>query len=200
MSHGRRVVKVGGSLLGDAALWSRLDEWLDRDCVRETFLVVGGGAMVDSLRDLDRRFTLDEVDCHWWCIQVMAIHAQMAAKLLPRSTLVRLSDGSWPATPGGRWIVDPLDFVQTVDCRSAVPLPESWDVTSDSIAARVAEHTQADTLCLLKSAAAPGTSLADWIAAGYVDRYLDQTARGLCSIQAIDFRNPVCPATILSFV
>ena len=200
MSHGRRVVKVGGSLLGDAALWSRLDDWLDRDRELETFFIVGGGAMVDALRDLDRRFTLDEVDCHWWCIQVMAIHAQIAAKLLPRSSLVRLSDGAPPATPGGRCIVDPLDFLQIVDRRSAVSLPESWDVTSDSIAARVAEHTQADTLCLLKSVAAPGTSLADWIAAGYVDPYLDQTARGLSSIQAVDFRDPACPTTILSFV
>ena len=75
------------------------------------------------------------------------------------------------------------------DPRYAVgPLPESWDVTSDSIAARLAEIIAADELVLLKSApAAPGL-LHEIAAAGYVDNFFPQAAEGLMRVRFANLR------------
>ena len=72
---------------------------------------------------------------------------------------------------------------------SHTALPESWDVTSDSIAAHVAHRLQAAELVLLKSTAAPDAASAEVLsAAGYVDAYFPQAA-GELFVRCVNLRD-----------
>lgn len=77
-------------------------------------------------------------------------------------------------------VFDTENFLQEVEPSApGTELPKSWDVTSDSIAARLAEVTGADELILLKSIKAsvdcPQTAAHD----GIVDSYFPQIAAAL---------------------
>jgi aspartokinase-like uncharacterized kinase len=73
-------------------------------------------------------------------------------------------------------------------------LPSSWDVTSDSIAARLAIVTGADELVLLKSVPPPDSdlqppsSLRQLAASGYVDRFFPELAAQVPRIRLVDLR------------
>ena len=59
-----------------------------------------------------------------------------------------------PGSRGRIPVLAPRRFLDEIDASSPDPLPHSWDVTTDSIAARVAVHLGAAELVLLKSAPA----------------------------------------------
>ena len=58
-------------------------------------------------------------------------------------------------------------------------LPSSWEVTSDSIAARVSRELGTGELVLLKSVSAETRDLVALAACGIVDGYLPEAAEGL---------------------
>src|SRR4029077_3365386 len=96
---------------------------------------------------------------HWMAILAMDQYAHLMVDRLPRSVLVferreitvALDEGRLPVLAPSRWL------------RAVDPLPHSWEVTSDSIAAWVAGQVGARRLVLVKP---PGS--AD---AGLVDPY-----------------------------
>ena len=63
------------------------------------------------------------------------------------------------------------------DADDGTPLPERWNVTSDSIAARVARALNADELVLLKSVAWPDGDIAEAARRGIVDEHLPRELR-----------------------
>jgi len=69
-------------------------------------------------------------------------------------------------------------------------LPTSWDVTSDSIAARLAVVLQADELVLLKSSS-PAASLdfQQLAKSGYVDQQFASMKPELPAIRLVNFRD-----------
>jgi aspartokinase-like uncharacterized kinase len=133
------VVKVGGGI-GDRALPALCDT-LGRLGERHPLLVVpGGGAFADVVRDADRRFGLSATAAHRMAILGMEQFGWVLSELIPGA--VRTADPT--QAPGGRTAVllpagPPLDA-----------LPASWQVTSDSIAAHVAEQAGAARLVLVK--------------------------------------------------
>jgi hypothetical protein len=85
------------------------------------------------------------------------------------------------------WRLRPSRFLQQVEPWAAgTRLEVGWHVTSDSIAARVAECLAATRLTLLKSAAWPAdVRPGDWVAAaaaGYVDEQFGRWAAAIASI------------------
>jgi hypothetical protein len=69
-------------------------------------------------------------------------------------------------------------------------LHASWDVTSDSIAARVAEVRGAAELVLLKSTLRSDlSSLTEWANAGLVDAFFPQAAVKLPRVRLVNLRD-----------
>jgi aspartokinase-like uncharacterized kinase len=188
-------VKLGGSLLDLPELPARFRLWLERQPAMPTVLVAGGGKMVDALRDADRLHGLGEAVSHWLCIRAMTIHAEMLSAMFPEAVLCQ-SLAQWRSTPPPALaILDPWFFLRDEEPRLCSPsLPASWQVTSDSIAARLAQAIDACELTLLKSATpAAGWTLADAAAAGYVDSFLPCLAGALPPIRCVGLRDKDFP-------
>ena len=140
------VVKVGGGLGrvgGDDALRA-LCRALGEAARTEALLVVpGGGAFADVARDYDRRFALGDATAHRLAILAMDQFGGVLAALIPGAeATTRLED----ARRGRPAVLLPAELLLRED-----PLPASWEVTSDSIAAWVAGAAGAGRVVLVKS-------------------------------------------------
>jgi aspartokinase-like uncharacterized kinase len=192
-----RVVKLGGSLLDLADLADRIQRWLATQPTRSNVFVVGGGALAEAVRAADRVHKLDEVVAHWLCIRAMSITAELAATLLDWPIVYDLSTLKHEAPPC--CVFDVYPFLKDVE--PTLPgkrLPHGWHVTSDSIAARVAEVLSADELVLLKSTLPLGPlDLATAAAQNLVDPWFPQAARSLVRIRVVNLRAAGFPETAL---
>ena len=75
-------------------------------------------------------------------------------------------------------VFDAMHFLQSEEpLQPGVPLPHGWDVTSDSIAARIAQVIGAVELVLLKQK--PSSSPAEAMRDGLVDDYFEMAAAGI---------------------
>jgi aspartokinase-like uncharacterized kinase len=142
------VVKVGGGLVREAG-----DDALETLCAqigalgaRHSLLVVpGGGELADAVRVLDRRVGLTARAAHWMAVLAMDQFGWMLADLVPGAALQ--TDLRRPAA-GAVAVLLPYALLRERD-----PLPESWAVTSDSIAAWVAGAAGAGRLVIVKPVA-----------------------------------------------
>jgi aspartokinase-like uncharacterized kinase len=162
-------------------------------------LIAGGGSAVDVLRTLDRVHGLGDVPAHHLALQALDLTATILAALIP-GTLVVDRLGALPDAWGARSIpiLAPRRSIIEIDRARPDPLPASWDVTSDSIAARLADHLGARCLILLKSAALPnGASRGDAARLGLVDPILPATARSIPRIEYLNLREPALEPSLL---
>jgi 5-(aminomethyl)-3-furanmethanol phosphate kinase len=137
------VVKVGGSFAARPAQLRRLMETLAGAARRRWLVVVpGGGSFADEVRRVDRRFRLSDSAAHWMAVLAMDQYAYLLQRLAPGAALVRrrseLRRGRVNVLLPAAWLL------------RADPLPHSWDVTSDSIAAWVAAQLSVRRLMLVK--------------------------------------------------
>lgn len=187
-----RVVKVGGSLFDDAQLPRRLQAWLDAQPPAANVLIAGGGKLAESIREMDRLHALGASPAHWLSVRAMGIMARLLVDLLPNAALVdEVADARRfiAARGAGLCVFDPMPLLTTDEPRlPGTPLPHGWDVTSDSIAARVAEILTARELVLLKSDLPPGESLDEAAAAGYVDQFFPTIAGKLPLVRCVNLR------------
>ncbi|MBS9478870.1 amino acid kinase family protein [Ancylobacter radicis] len=161
------VVKLGGSLLGAPLLPALLHALAHAGA--PLVLVAGGGPLADGVRDLQPRLGLSDAACHRMAILAME---QTALALADISGIPTAADPASIARHHGAgraalW----LPAAMTLE---APDLPESWDLTSDSLAAwlsaQLSTRLGAGRLVLVKSApAAPGSRPQDWADAGLVD-------------------------------
>jgi aspartokinase-like uncharacterized kinase len=206
-SFAARIVKFGGSLLTWAEWPSAFRRWLATQPQRRTVLIVGGGGLVDGVRDWDRAHRLNPSDAHWLAIDAMSLTSRLAAHLLPEAhwtddwaTVGVLPLGGAPPpkgrTPTRVLIFDPRPFLQATEPITAGgPLPQSWDVTSDSIAARIAGLLGSDELVLLKSCLPdpPVATLEAAATAGFVDRGFPTFAPKLPLVRLVNLRGGTFP-------
>ncbi len=193
-STARAVVKVGGSLLGWPELPGRLTTWLEtrraNDPMEEIVLVAGGGAAADWIRSLDRVYGLGEDVAHELALHALDLTAVILARLLPGSMAVDRLDMLAAARESGTTpIVAPRNVLNEIERHGTDRLPATWDVTSDTIAARIAEHLQARTLVLIKSMSAPvGTTRQAAAQMGLVDPMLPRAARSIPHVEVVNLR------------
>jgi len=155
------VVKLGGGVLAhlnhfDAALTAIAAAAGER----RLLVVPGGGPFADVIREVDRRLGLSDDAAHWMAVLAMDQYAHVLAARLAGGVLITQPSeivAARAATPGGQIpVLAPSRWLGEAD-----PLPHTWDVTSDSIAAWVAGRVGARHLVLIKPAGAAGVDLVD---------------------------------------
>jgi len=141
------VVKLGGGVLASAEILDVVLSVVVVAAQSQSLLIVpGGGSFADEVRDVDRRLGLSDAAAHWMAVLAMDQHGHLIADRLPNARLVTeprqitgaIAARQIPVLAPFRWLVD------------ADPLPHSWEVTSDSIAAWVAGRVGARRLVLVK--------------------------------------------------
>jgi len=165
-SDGPHVIKVGGSLLGWPNLCTAFHHWCEtQPDPQKKLVIVGGGKIIDAVRELDQihKFQADAV--HWECVRLLSNTARLAASIL-----------------GGLKILDSPqklhEFKESSDAEMAIldlaavssvlnlptALPHTWDTTTDALAAQVARIVGAAKLTLLKSTDPPATEYSQAVA------------------------------------
>jgi aspartokinase-like uncharacterized kinase len=186
------VLKLGGSLLDKPDLARRLNQLLtnpDQCCPgfmpspdTRWLIISGGGAAADEIRRLDRLYHLPSSMTHWDAIAAMTFNAQLLARLIPALTLVKTAPEARIAWSSHRpAILDVHHYLKNEGQALAAELAESWDVTSDTIAAAIGKAWNCECLILAKSCDLP-TPCTDWTAAaqlGLVDPAFPAAAQGL---------------------
>jgi aspartokinase-like uncharacterized kinase len=103
-------------------------------------------------------YALGDDAAHWMAVLAMDQYAHLLAARIRGARIVEHGEDG-----GGVPILAPYRWLREMD-----PLPHSWDVTSDSIAAWTARAVGARRLILVKPASAPLAELTD----GYFARAL----------------------------
>ncbi|TWU20057.1 hypothetical protein [Bythopirellula polymerisocia] len=168
-----RVIKVGGSLFDLPDLGNRIRDWIDRQPTAYNLLVAGGGKLVEEVRAQHIQEPIDELTAHWRCIDLMTETARMLANVLPGIEILDSLPETELTTRQCTAIFTPARWLRETEPQlPGTHLCASWDVTSDSLSARLAITCDADELVLLKSATPPSNDLQQLADAGYVDRFL----------------------------
>ena len=169
------VVKLGGSLANSEELPSWLEVIATTGAGR-VVLVPGGGPWADEVREAQKRESFDDRVAHRKALLAMEQYGRVLAATRPgfvvASSIVEirdvLKDGQVPV-----WM--PYEMVV-----AEPSIPESWDVTSDSLGAWLADKLNASVLILVKSFAVgePPPDFAEWVHRGWVDRWFMRIASG----------------------
>lgn len=158
------VVKVGGSLAETGRLAPCLDHLV---ALRRPIVVVpGGGPFADAVRAAQKHEGFSDTEAHRRAILAMHEMAGVFMKLQPG--LVRaetLADirAAWQRGRTPVWLPWRM-------CASDGKIPQDWSITSDGLAARLAERLGRVPVILVKSVSVPRSSSARSLAAaGIID-------------------------------
>lgn len=148
------VVKVGGSLFDLPNLRVRLRKFIEESGDWRLCFVAGGGASADVVRGLQPTHQLPDAAAHRLAMESLRVGEQLLCELVPDSQLVRSATEVHQTFSLTRvCVVQTTSFVTGEACEPV--LDETWDVTSDSIAAWIARVLAAQRLVLLKSTEPP---------------------------------------------
>lgn len=140
------VIKVGGSLMGSP----ELERWLEifvKFSDGHIIIVPGGGVFADAVRESQKVSKISDACAHRLAVLAMDQYGLLLANMNPGLAIARTECEIDERTWQHRAIVWlPSTMVLADDS-----IPKSWDVTSDSIAAWLAEKLNAKYLILLKS-------------------------------------------------
>jgi len=139
------VIKVGGSLAEDPERLQALCRELSELAKTYALIVVpGGGRFADAVRELDQHFNLSSAVSHRMAILGMDQFGLLLCQVIPDSCATYLLDDAKQLSEVG---VVPV-FLPSRLMFKDDPLENSWDVTSDSIAAYVAKRVRVKKLIL----------------------------------------------------
>jgi len=176
---GAVLLKVGGSLLDWPGLRGALGKLLMGLRSRNVAIVVGGGTAADVVRGWDQIYPLSSEQSHWLAIDSMNLTARLMHTLLTGSELVANEEQLKRTWEKGRVaVLLPKAWMELVEFSlSGLTLPHQWDVTSDSIAVRLAGEIKATRCVLIKSRSFPGdVPVHEWGSHGYVDPFFFEAA------------------------
>ena len=131
----KQVVKIGGSLFPEHAV--ELAEKLEGT---GSVIILGGGEFANLVRRYDKEMGFSEEASHWTAIECMDITAKLVNDKVESAELAYTIDEVNEISDDG---LTPI-FVVSQFLRAEDPFECSWDVTSDSIAAYVANLLDAN--------------------------------------------------------
>lgn len=174
------VLKIGGSLLSLPGWPHLLEALIARVGDVPLTVVVGGGAIVEGLREIDAAAPQPAGLMHDLAIDAMHFTARLVSRATGLAIMAR------PSCTASAGILDVPLWLMKSDAATA--LPASWDVTSDSLAACVARDCGAG-LMLAKASPPPpwperddqGT-LRHLAEAGWIDHFFPTAATGVARI------------------
>jgi dihydroneopterin aldolase len=169
------VVKIGGSL----AASPELPAWLAAVCGPARVRVVvapGGGPFANAVRQAQALQGFDDAAAHRMAVLATEQFGLMLCALNPRLVPAPTPEAILEAHRQGHvpvWMASAM----TLD---RPEIPESWDVTSDSLSAWLADRLRAEALILVKSATPPAETLSAQALArsGFVDAAFPGMVRG----------------------
>jgi aspartokinase-like uncharacterized kinase len=139
------VVKVGGSLSQKPQALRALCVKLGELAKKHALVVVPGGAeFADCVRDLDKRFSLSSVTAHRMAILGMDQYGLLLSDLMPNCQVADSLEEAKNASVGRLVVFLPSRFMFEDNA-----LENSWEVTSDSIAAHIASRLDAEKVLLI---------------------------------------------------
>ena len=148
------VVKIGGSLLGSPQLlhWLKIfAQYSDGTVV----IVPGGGIFADAVRESQRQSNISDACAHRLAVLAMDQYGLLLANLNPllatASSELEIAERTWQHR-AIVWLPSKMVFADDT-------ISQSWDVTSDSIAAWLADKLSATHLLLIKSEKPDATQL-----------------------------------------
>jgi aspartokinase-like uncharacterized kinase len=139
------VLKVGGSLADDPASLTRLCQELSSLAKAHRIAVVpGGGEFADTVRKFDRTYGLSNMVAHKMAVLAMDQYGFLLLSITPDSYISQSLEEIINSAKGTLPILLPSKLMFRED-----PLKNSWDVTSDTIAAYIAQLLHAKKLVLV---------------------------------------------------
>ncbi|MEX2168694.1 MAG: hypothetical protein WD851_05260 [Pirellulales bacterium] len=183
------VVKVGGSLFGQPEFVVRLQTLIEsyskQFAPAHIVLVTGGGPLVESLRAMDRVNAISTNHAHWAAIQLMDVNAGLLQQWWPQLHAIdSVEKLRIRCNEVGVTLFRVEAFLREREPRLAgTRLPTGWQVTSDSIAARIAETLNAPQLILVKAASWNATDWQEAAEVGVVDLFFPRIAAKLRAVR-----------------
>ncbi len=140
------LLKVGGSLCSPDTLAGLKDEVAYLSGLASLIIVPGGGPFADTVRRAQADIGFGDSGAHWMAIAAMDQYGLLLEDLGFGKGL-RDPDNLMQPTPSSEpKIILPFGYLVKED-----PLPHSWNVSSDSIAAFLAGIVKPDLFVLLKA-------------------------------------------------
>lgn len=168
------VVKVGGSLAADGPRLRAVLAGLVQGDEGAAVVVPGGGPFADAVRVAQAALGFDDGLAHRLALDAMGRMAEVFSGIEPRLAIAAsVEAASGIARAGGTALWDPVAL------KAGRPdIPESWDVTSDSLALWLAIRLGAARCVLVKSAPCPpGAAPSELARSGLVDAAFPHFAR-----------------------
>ncbi|WP_407519954.1 uridylate kinase [Methylobacterium oryzisoli] len=145
MAPGLSVVKLGGSLVADAPRLRDLLRALAGGAEGPAVIVPGGGGLAEAVRAAQGALGFGDTLAHRLALDAMGGMARILQALEPRLTVT--TDPAAILARGGVPVWDPARLAA-----GHPAIPETWDVTSDSLALWLAADLGAARCLLVKSA------------------------------------------------
>jgi aspartokinase-like uncharacterized kinase len=142
------IIKLGGSLEKSGTLVDCLDKVDKNYRGRAVVIVPGGGDFADQVRLAQRRWQFDDMTAHNMALLAMQQMALMFKGLKPHFAIA----GTISAIRDMISRQTPVIWSPDTDQLERAGIKPGWDVTSDSLAAWLANTLSASELILVKSA------------------------------------------------
>lgn len=139
------ILKIGGSLSRSKKTLKKLfNEIAKLSRIHKILVVPGGGHFADQVRRIYHKFHISEDVAHWSAIFAMDQMGFLFSDFHPNIKIVYEIEDAKQTDRGIIPVLIPSKLMLDED-----PLPHSWDITSDSIAAYIAHITGTKRVLIL---------------------------------------------------